>query len=204
VLGVPRCFQPGQQREPIEDVEGPAVGRGHELVFVSCAQTLAKDDPQSLRGSAHVRVASRVPRLRAVSALQTADVVHGLVPRLERDSSPAPACTCSFRPARLLTDDHDPERPTVDREVETPAHVAHDPLPEHIVGPPRIPTLFEGRTHEPRLAIRLAEGLAGAAMTNQFLLEESPWLPLALLVVAAVIAWARRSSNSILVDMLRR
>jgi hypothetical protein len=49
-----------------------------------------------------------------------------------------------------------------------------------------------------------AEGLAGAAMTNQFLLEESPWLPLALLVVAAVIAWARRSSNSILVDMLRR
>jgi hypothetical protein len=51
--------------------------------------------------------------------------------------------------------------------------------------------------------LRLAEGLAGAAMTNQFLLEESPWLPLALLVVAAVIAWARRSS-SILVDMLRR
>ena len=40
-------------------------------------------------------------------------------------------------------------------------------------------------------------------MTTQFLLEESPWLPLALLVVAAVIAWARRSS-SILVDMLRR
>ena len=26
----------------------------------------------------------------------------------------------------------------------------------------------------------LAEGLAGAAMTNQFLLEESPWLPLAV------------------------
>jgi hypothetical protein len=51
--------------------------------------------------------------------------------------------------------------------------------------------------------LRLAEGLAGAAMTNQFLLEESPWLPLALLVVAAVIAWARRSS-SILVDLLRR
>src|SRR5262245_15202541 len=52
-------------------------------------------------------------------------------------------------------------------------------------------------------SLRLAEGLAGAAMTYQFLLEESPWLPLALLVVAAVIAWARRSS-SILVDMLRR
>ena len=51
--------------------------------------------------------------------------------------------------------------------------------------------------------LRLAEGLAGAAMTNQFLLEESPWLPLALLVGAAVIAWARRSS-SILVDTLRR
>lgn len=53
-------------------------------------------------------------------------------------------------------------------------------------------------------ALRLAAVMVGAAMTNQFLLEESPWLPLALLVVAAVIAWARRSSNSILVDILRR
>jgi uncharacterized membrane protein len=51
-------------------------------------------------------------------------------------------------------------------------------------------------------ALRLAAVMVGAAMTNQFLLEESP--PLALLVVAAVIAWARRSSNSILVDILRR
>jgi hypothetical protein len=51
--------------------------------------------------------------------------------------------------------------------------------------------------------VLFAEGLAGAAMTNQFLLEESPWLPLAVPVVAAVIAWARRSS-SILVDILRR
>ena len=33
---------------------------------------------------------------------------------------------------------------------------------------------------------------------------EAHVLPLALLVVAAVIAWARRSSNSILVDILRR
>lgn len=54
------------------------------------------------------------------------------------------------------------------------------------------------------LNFKLAAVMVGAAMTNQFLLEESPWLPLALLVVAAVIAWARRSSNSILVDMLRR
>lgn len=53
-------------------------------------------------------------------------------------------------------------------------------------------------------ALRLAAAMVGAAMTTQFLLEESPWLPLALLVVAAVIAWARRSSNSILVDILRR
>ena len=52
-------------------------------------------------------------------------------------------------------------------------------------------------------ALRFAAVMVGAAMTNQFLLEESPWLPLALLVVAAVIAWARRSS-SILVDLLRR
>ena len=53
-------------------------------------------------------------------------------------------------------------------------------------------------------ALRLAAVLVGAAMTNQFLLEESPWLPLAVLVVAAVIAWARRSSSSILLDILRR
>jgi MYXO-CTERM domain-containing protein len=46
--------------------------------------------------------------------------------------------------------------------------------------------------------------MVGAAMTTRFLLEESPWLLLALLVVAALIAWARRSSNSILVDILRR
>ena len=52
-------------------------------------------------------------------------------------------------------------------------------------------------------ALRLAAVMVGADMTTQFLLEESPWLPLALLVVAAVIAWARRSS-SILVDILRR
>jgi hypothetical protein len=45
--------------------------------------------------------------------------------------------------------------------------------------------------------------MVGAAMTNQFLLQDSPWLPLAL-VVAAVIAWARRFSNPILVDILRR
>jgi uncharacterized protein (DUF983 family) len=48
---------------------------------------------------------------------------------------------------------------------------------------------------------RLAAVMVGAAVTTQFLLEESPWLHL---VVAAVIAWARRSSNSILVDILRR
>ena len=52
-------------------------------------------------------------------------------------------------------------------------------------------------------ALRLAAVMVGAAMTNQFLLEESPWLPLALLVVAAVIAWLA-DPNSILVDMLRR
>jgi hypothetical protein len=70
-------------------------------------------------------------------------------------------------------------------------------------GPPRRPVDGLLQRLSARV-LRLAEGLAGAAMTNQFLLEESPWLPLALLVVAAVIAWARRSSNSILVDILRR
>jgi len=53
-------------------------------------------------------------------------------------------------------------------------------------------------------ALGLAAVVVGAAITNVFLLEESPWLPLALLVGAAVIAWARRSRTSSLVDMLRR
>jgi hypothetical protein len=45
------------------------------------------------------------------------------------------------------------------------------------------------RSHQ--LYLRLAAVMVGAAITNQFLLEESPWLPVALLVVAAVIAWAQ-------------
>ncbi|WP_206792517.1 DoxX family protein [Amycolatopsis sp. MtRt-6] len=53
-------------------------------------------------------------------------------------------------------------------------------------------------------ALGLAAVAVGAVITNVFLLEESPWLPLVLLVVAAVIAWARRSRTSSLVDMLRR
>ena len=80
--------------------------------------------------------------------------------------------------------------------------MAAAPLP--IVRSGRWPLVIGQLLQQFLYCLRLAEGLAGAAMTNQFLLEESPWLPLALLVVAAVIAWARRSSNSILVDMLRR
>ncbi|MGW3996273.1 DoxX family protein [Amycolatopsis sp. NPDC004772] len=53
-------------------------------------------------------------------------------------------------------------------------------------------------------ALGLAAVLVGAAITNVFLLEESAWLPLALLVGAVVIAWARRSRTSSLVGLLRR
>ena len=46
--------------------------------------------------------------------------------------------------------------------------------------------------------------LTGAVITDQFVLEQSPWLPLALLVVAAVIARARWSRTEAVVGTLLR
>jgi len=50
----------------------------------------------------------------------------------------------------------------------------------------------------------LLTGAAGAVITDQFVLEQSPWLPLALLVVAAVIARARWSRTEAVVGTLLR
>jgi putative oxidoreductase len=48
----------------------------------------------------------------------------------------------------------------------------------------------------PRLTRLAALGLAtlmvGATVTNLFIIHERPWLPMGLLLVAAVIAWGRR------------
>jgi putative oxidoreductase len=48
----------------------------------------------------------------------------------------------------------------------------------------------------PRLTRLAALGLAtlmvGATVTNLFIIHERPWLPVGLLLVAAVIAWGRR------------
>jgi uncharacterized membrane protein YphA (DoxX/SURF4 family) len=48
----------------------------------------------------------------------------------------------------------------------------------------------------PRLTRLAALGLAtlmvGATVTNLFIIHERPWLPVGLLLVAAVIAWSRR------------
>ena len=41
-------------------------------------------------------------------------------------------------------------------------------------------------------ALGLAALMAGATVTNLFVLGESPWLPVGLLLVSAVIAWGRR------------
>jgi len=46
--------------------------------------------------------------------------------------------------------------------------------------------------------------LTGAVITDQFVLEQSPWLPFALLVVAAVIARARWSRTEAVVGTLLR
>jgi uncharacterized membrane protein len=53
-------------------------------------------------------------------------------------------------------------------------------------------------------AAGLAALMVGAAVTNQFVLGESPWLPIALLLAGALIAWGRRSRTKALVDRLRR
>jgi uncharacterized membrane protein YphA (DoxX/SURF4 family) len=60
----------------------------------------------------------------------------------------------------------------------------------------------------PRLSGLAALGLAalmlGATVTNLFIIGESPWLPLGLLLVAAVIAWSRRSQTRALAAGLQR
>ena len=60
----------------------------------------------------------------------------------------------------------------------------------------------------PRLSGLAALGLAalmlGATVTNLFIIGESPWLPLGLLLVAAVIAWGRRSQTRALAAWLQR
>jgi uncharacterized membrane protein len=52
----------------------------------------------------------------------------------------------------------------------------------------------------PRLSGLAALGLAalmvGATVTNLFIIGERPWLPLGLLLVAAVVAWGRRSRRT--------
>jgi hypothetical protein len=50
----------------------------------------------------------------------------------------------------------------------------------------------------------LAALLTGAVITDQFVVEQSHWLPLALLVVAAVIARARWSRTEAVVGTLLR
>jgi uncharacterized membrane protein len=51
-------------------------------------------------------------------------------------------------------------------------------------------------------ALGLAALMAGAAITNLFVIEESPWMPVAFLAAAAVIAWGRRSRTVSLVGRL--
>jgi uncharacterized membrane protein len=60
----------------------------------------------------------------------------------------------------------------------------------------------------PRLSGLAALGLAGlmvgATATNLFVLGESPWLPIGLLLVSALIAWGRRSPTKSLAGWLQR
>jgi uncharacterized membrane protein YphA (DoxX/SURF4 family) len=60
----------------------------------------------------------------------------------------------------------------------------------------------------PRLAYLAALGLAGlvvgATATNLFVLGESPWLPIGLLLVSALIAWGRWSRTKALASRLQR
>jgi uncharacterized membrane protein YphA (DoxX/SURF4 family) len=60
----------------------------------------------------------------------------------------------------------------------------------------------------PRLSGLAALGLAalmvGATVTNLFIIGERPWLPVGLLLLAAVVAWGRRSRTRALVTSVRR
>jgi uncharacterized membrane protein YphA (DoxX/SURF4 family) len=60
----------------------------------------------------------------------------------------------------------------------------------------------------PRLSGLAALGLAGlmvgATITNLFILGESPWLPVGLLLVSALIARGRWSKTKALADGIRR
>jgi uncharacterized membrane protein YphA (DoxX/SURF4 family) len=60
----------------------------------------------------------------------------------------------------------------------------------------------------PRLSGLAALGLAGlmvgATTTNLFVLGESPWLPIGLLLASALIAWGRRSRTKALAGRLQR
>jgi uncharacterized membrane protein YphA (DoxX/SURF4 family) len=60
----------------------------------------------------------------------------------------------------------------------------------------------------PRLSGLAALGLAGlmvgATTTNLFVLGESPWLPIGLLLASALIAWGRRSRTKALSGRLQR
>jgi hypothetical protein len=46
--------------------------------------------------------------------------------------------------------------------------------------------------------------MVGATATNLFVLGESPWLPIGLLLVSALIAWGRRSRTKALAGWLQR
>jgi putative oxidoreductase len=53
-------------------------------------------------------------------------------------------------------------------------------------------------------ALGLAGLMVGATTTNLFVLGESPWLPIGLLLASAPIAWGRRSRTKALAGRLQR
>jgi uncharacterized membrane protein YphA (DoxX/SURF4 family) len=53
-------------------------------------------------------------------------------------------------------------------------------------------------------ALGLAALMVGATVINLLVIDESPWLPVGLLLVSAVIAWGRRSRTRALAARLKR
>lgn len=53
-------------------------------------------------------------------------------------------------------------------------------------------------------ALGLAGLLVGATATNLFVLGESPWLPIGLLLMSALVAWGRWSGTRALAARFRR
>jgi hypothetical protein len=86
--------------------------------------------------------------------------VDGVVPRVQGYEPSSLLCSRPLRPAGFLPHNDDPERPTLDPQVEALPNVAHDPFPERVSGPAGAATLSEMRADERLFPEQMARDVA--------------------------------------------